>query len=113
MFEFNGNVRNFGLIDNLPEGCCVEVPILASQRGLTPMHVGPLPSQLAILNDINARSEELAVEAALSGDPQMVYHAIAFDPLTAAVLSLKEIKSMVDEMFEASWEWLPQFKYFV
>jgi alpha-galactosidase len=113
MFEFNGNVRNFGLIDNLPEGCCVEVPVLASQRGLTPMHVGPLPSHLAILNDINARSEELAVEAALTGDPQKVYHAIAFDPLTAAVLSLREIKSMVDEMFEASREWLPQFKYFV
>ena len=41
MFEFNGNVRNFGLIDNLPEGCCVEVPVLASRRGLDPIHVGP------------------------------------------------------------------------
>src|SRR5690606_18498750 len=52
MFEFNGNVRNFGLIDNLPEGCCVEVPILASKRGLNPIHVGPLPDHLAILNSI-------------------------------------------------------------
>ena len=40
MFKFNGNVRNFGLIDNLPEGCCVEVPVLASIRGLEPIHVG-------------------------------------------------------------------------
>jgi len=61
LFEFNGNVRNFGLIDNLPEGCCVEVPVLASKRGLDPMHVGPRPPPLAIINNINAQSEPLAV----------------------------------------------------
>jgi len=109
MFEFNGNVRNFGLIDNLPEGCCVEVPVLASKRGLTPMHVGPLPDHLAILNNINARCEELAVEAALTGDKRKVFHAICMDPLTSAVLSLAEIKDMVDEMFEVNKDWLPQF----
>lgn len=111
LFSFNGNVRNFGLIDNLPIGCCVEVPVLASKRGLDAMHVGPLPSQLAILNNINAGCEELAVEAALTGDPRKVFHAICHDPLTAAVLSLAEIKSMVGEMFEASKAWLPQFRH--
>jgi len=110
MFEFNGNVRNFGLIDNLPEGCCVEVPILASKRGLDPIHVGPLPDHLAILNNISARCEELAVEAAITGDKRKVFHAICFDPLTSAVLSLDEIKNMVDEMFEVNKDWLPQFK---
>lgn len=112
MFEFNGNVRNFGLIDNLPEGCCVEVPILASPRGLNPIHVGPLPDQLAILNNINARCEELAVEAAIEGNPRKVFHAVCFDPLTSAVLSLAEIKQMVDEMLAANRDYLPQFKYF-
>ncbi len=112
MFEFNGNVRNFGLIDNLPEGCCVEVPIIASKRGLDPIHVGPLPDQLALLNNISARCEELAVEGALTGDPRKVFHAVAFDPLTSAVLSLAEIKAMVDEMFEVNKDYLPQFKYF-
>ncbi|MCL6591418.1 MAG: alpha-galactosidase [Firmicutes bacterium] len=111
MFEFNGNVRNFGLIDNLPDGCCVEVPVLASKRGLDPIHVGPLPDHLAILNNISARCEELAVEAAIEGDPRKVFHAICFDPLTSAVLSLAEIKSMVDEMFAVNKEWLPQFKH--
>ena len=110
MFEFNGNVRNFNLIDNLPYGCCVEVPIVASKFGLRPIHVGPLPSHLAILNNINARCEELAVEAALEGDPMKVFHAICFDPLTSAVLSLEEIKDMVNEMFYASRNYLPQFK---
>ena len=111
LFEFNGNVRNFGLIDNLPEGCCVEVPVLASKRGLDPMHVGPLPEQLAILVNTSARCEELAVEAAITGDPRKVFHAICFDPLTSAVLGLDEIKKMVDEMFEANKDWLPQFKH--
>lgn len=111
MFEFNGNVRNFGLIDNLPEGCCVEVPVLASRRGLDPMHVGSLPEHLAVLVNTSARCEELAVEAAITGDPRKVFHSICFDPLTSAVLSLAEIKRMVDEMFEANKKWLPQFKH--
>jgi alpha-galactosidase len=112
MFEFNGNVRNFGLIDNLPEGCCVEVPVLASKRGLDPMHVGPMPDHLAVLLNTSARCEELAVEGALTGDPRKVFHAVCFDPLTSAVLSLAEIRQMVDEMFEANRGWLPQFKHF-
>lgn len=111
LYEFNGNVRNFGLIDNLPEGCCVEVPVLASKRGLDPMHVGALPAQLALLNNISARCEELAVEGCLAGDPTMVFHAILFDPLTSAMLSMEETKQMVDEMFEANKDWLPQFKH--
>ena len=112
MFEFNGNVRNFGLIDNLPEGCCVELPVLASKNSMRPLHVGPLPSHLAILVNTSARCEELAVEAALEGDPRKVFHAICFDPLTSAVLSLAEIKSMVDEMINANRDYLPQYKHF-
>lgn len=111
LFEFNGNVRNFGLIDNLPEGCCVEVPVMASKRGLDAIHAGPMPAQLAVLNNISARCEELAVEGSIAGDPRMIYHAVCFDPLTSAVLSLAEIKQMVDEMFEANKDYLPQFKH--
>jgi alpha-galactosidase len=111
LFEFNGNVRNFGLIDNLPVGCCVEVPVLASKRGLSPIHVGPLPEQLALLVNTSARCEELAVEAAITGDPRKVFYAICFDPLTSSVLSLNEIKQMTDEMFKANRQWLPQFRH--
>jgi alpha-galactosidase len=110
LFEFNGNVRNFGLIDNLPEGCCVEVPVLASKRGLDAMHVGKLPAQCAALCSISANNEELAVESALTGDPLPAFHSICFDPLTSAVLSLTEIRSMVREMFEINKDYLPQYK---
>ncbi len=110
LFKFNGNVRNFGLIDNLPDGCCVEVPVLASKRGLEPIHVGKMPPQLALLSGTSAQIEELVVEGSLAGDREMIYQAICYDPLTAAVLGLREIRAMVDEMFEKNSEWLVQFK---
>ena len=110
MFEFNGNVRNWNLIDNLPEGCCVEVPVLANKRGLTPMHVGKLPDQLAVLINTSARCEELAVQGSLEGDATKIFHACLYDPLTSAVCSMQEIKDMVGEMFAAQKDWLPQFK---
>jgi alpha-galactosidase len=102
MFLFNGNVRNYGLIDNLPEGCCVEVPVYASKEGLRAAHVGPLPEQLAVLVNTSARCEELAVEGFITGDRRKIFHAILHDPLTAAVCSMKEISDMVDEMFKAN-----------
>jgi alpha-galactosidase len=88
----------------------VEVPVLASKAGLEAIHVGPLPAHLAILNNTSARCEELAVEAAIEGDPRKVFHAVCFDPLTSAVLSLAEIRQMVDEMLTQNQPWLPQFK---
>ncbi len=109
MFEFNGNVRNWGLIDNLPAGCCVEVPVLANQGGLKPIHVGPLPPQLAILNNLNAQCEELVVEGALEGDRDKITQACLFDPLTASLLSLAEIKEMVDKLVAAHDKWLTAF----
>ena len=110
IFEFNGNVRNFGLIDNLPVGCCVEVPVEASRAGLRPIHVGPLPPQLAILNNTSARCEELAVEGFFEKSRRKIYHAIAFDPLTSSVLSLSEIQNMVDDMFAANEAFLADYR---
>jgi alpha-galactosidase len=109
-YEFNGNVPNRGLITNLPEDVCVEVPVVANRRGFNCIHVGELPPQCAALNNISVAVEEMAVEAALSGDPNLVYHAICYDPLTAACLSLDEIRRMVQAMLRKNEEHLPQFK---
>lgn len=108
-FEFNGNVRNFHYIDNLPCGSCVEVPVIAGRDTLRTVAVGALPPQLALLTNISARCEELAIEGFFAGDPKMIYQAILFDPLTGAVLSLAEIRDMVNEMFEANKEYLGYF----
>jgi alpha-galactosidase len=107
LFEFNGNQRNFGLVTNLPEGCCVETPVIASKAGLRPLHVGSLPEHLAVLVNTSARCEELAVEGLIEGDKRKIFHAALFDPLTSAVLSMQETKNMVDEMFAANCAYLP------
>lgn len=111
-FQFNGNMPNDGLIDNLPQGSCVEIPVWASKKGLESVRVGPLPPQVAILTGINAQIEEMAVEGILTGNPRLIFQAIAHDPLTSAVLSLAEIREMVNEMFAINREHLPTFRHY-
>ena len=107
--RINGNVPNNGLIENLPEGCCVEVPCLVDSNGVQPTKVGMLPPQLAALNRTNINVQELIVEAALTGNREAVYHAVMLDPLTAAVCTLDQIRGLVDEMLTAERQWLPKF----
>jgi alpha-galactosidase len=109
-FRFNGNLRNNGLISNLPQDCCAEVPVFADGAGLHPSYVGPLPSQCAALNLTSINVQRLAVEAAQSGDPEAIVHACALDPLTSAKLTLREIRDMAADMLEAERAWLPQFE---
>ena len=111
-FRFNGNVRNTGLITNLPQDACVEVPVFVDKDGLHPVHVGALPPQCAMLTNLSSQIEELAVDGAISGDPRKVYQAILNDPLTAAVLAPNEIRDMVNQMFAQNKDYLPQFKHF-
>jgi alpha-galactosidase len=73
------------------------------------VHVGALPPSCAVLTNLTSMVEEMAVEAALTGDARLVYQAIAHDPLTAAVLSLDEIRQMVQEMLRQNQQYLPQF----
>ena len=106
-----GNVENRGLIDNLPQGCCVEVPILVDKSGLQPTKVGALPPQLAALCQTNVNVQSLVVEAALTGKREHIYHAAMMDPHTAAELSLDQIWNLVDDLIEAHGrEWLPAYK---
>lgn len=111
IFKFNGNLPNTKLIDNLPDGVCVEVPTYVDRTGFHPVHVGPLPPQLLALNHLSVMEEEMAVEAALTGDPRLVYQACCYDPASASVLSLAEIKTMVNQMLAQNKDYLPQFKH--
>jgi alpha-galactosidase len=110
MFKFNGNVRNTRLITNLPEDACVEVPVVVNRAGFHPIHVGALPPECALLTQLSSGIEEMAIAGSLAGDPTMIYRAICHDPLTAAVLSLAEIRQMTNELFEQHRQYLPQFK---
>jgi alpha-galactosidase len=104
----NGNVPNAGLIDNLPAGCCVEVPCLVDRNGIQPTHIGTLPPHLAALMQTNINVQALTVEAALTRKREHVYHAAMLDPHTAAELSLDQIWALVDELIAAHGEMLPE-----
>jgi len=108
-FRLMGNVRNDGYITNLPDGCCVEVPTFADDTGLHPTRIGALPAQLAAACMTNVNVQVLAAEAALNADPEAIVHAVAMDPLTSAVCTLKEVRDMCAEMLEGQRAWLPQF----
>jgi len=105
-----GNVLNRGLIDNLPAGGCVEVPVLVDGGGLHLTHFGPLPPQLAALDAAHMYVHELMVAAVLGKDRRAALHALMLDPLTAAVCSPAEIGAMFEEMWEAEREDLGAFE---
>jgi alpha-galactosidase len=96
-----GNVRNTGLISNLPDGCCVEVPCLVSGAGLQPCHVGALPPQCAALCQTNVSMQALTVRAILERKREHVYHAAMLDPNTAAQLTLPQIRETLDRLLDA------------
>ncbi len=102
-----GNVRNDGLIDNLPDGCCVEVPCRVDSSGVHPIPVGALPPQCAALNYTFINVAELTVRAALEGRRDHVYQAVMLDPNAGATLTIGEIHDMVDELIDAHGELMP------
>jgi len=102
-----GNVRNGGLIDNLPEECCVEVPCLVDRAGVQPVRVGSLPVQLAALNRLYVNVCELTVRAALEERRDLVYQAALLDPNTAATLTVDEIVQVCDELIDAHDQLIP------
>jgi alpha-galactosidase len=103
-----GNVENTGLITNLPDGCCVEVPILVDGTGLHPCHVGALPPQCAATCAPHTAVQNLTVRAALEGSRDHVYHAAMLDRHAPSVLSLNEIAAVVDDLIEAHGDALPE-----
>jgi alpha-galactosidase len=109
LFRFNGNVMNNGLIANLPDECCVEVPCLVDAQGVHPCTVGALPPQLAAINRTGVSVQELAVRAVLERDRELAYHAVTLCPLTASLLPLPQIRQMFDELWQAEGELLAWF----
>jgi alpha-galactosidase len=104
-----GNVRNGGSIENLPADACVEVACLVDGNGVRPTRYGELPAACAALNQVQITVQRLTVEAAMTGDRDLVHAAVALDPLTSALLTLPQIHEMTDRMLDAEARWLPQF----
>ena len=108
--KIGGNVMNAGLITNLPRKACVEVPCLVDRSGVQGCHVGGLPEQCAALNRTNVNVQILTVDAALTRKRDLVYQAALMDPHTSSELSIDEIVSLCDDLFEAHGDMMPRFE---
>ncbi len=106
---FNGNVMNNGLISNLPQGCCVEVPCMSDGQGIHPCAIGELPPQCAALCRSSISVQELTVKAIIEKDRDAARQAIYLDPSVGARLSLKQARKMFDELWEAEGELLADY----
>lgn len=104
-----GNVRNDGLIANLPGNAAVEVPCHVDRNGIQPVRVGKVPVQLAAVMRWQINVQELAVAAALTGRRDHIYHAAMLDPHTAAELAPDEIRALCDELISAHGNYLPNY----
>ena len=104
------NVKNTGLITNLPGGCCVEVPCLVDKEGVHPCYIGDLPAQCAALDWTNVGVQELAVRGIVEKDKTKIFQAILLDPLTSAILTIDETRDMVDELFQVDKKFLKGYK---
>lgn len=101
--ELAVNVRNDGLIRNMPREAVVEVPGVIDGRGVHGIAVGALPEGIANILGARARQQELTVDAALSGDRTLALQALLADPLVPTV---EAAEAMLDEALVAHAQWI-------
>lgn len=103
------NVRNGGIITNLPEDCIVESPGFVDRFGINMVEGIELPLAAAATCQASVDVQRMAVRAALRGDVEVLKQSMLHDPLVGAVCTPDEVWQMVDEMLIAQAEWLPQY----
>jgi alpha-galactosidase len=122
-FRIHGNVMNNAekpgvrgsgeggkLITNLPGDGAVEVACMIDRNGVNPTRYGALPPQMAHVCHSNMAYFDLAATACIERSKEAAAHALMLDPLTAALLTPREIRQMTHEMFEAEKAFLPGYK---
>jgi alpha-galactosidase len=109
VYRMHLNVLNTNLIENLPNGHCVEVPCTADRTGIHPHHVGSLPVQLAALCRGMADMQTLASDAVLERDLNKARMACIIDPLSAACATPAQIGECFGKLLAVERPWLQQY----
>ncbi len=110
LYRGHFNLQNNGIISNLPDDCIIEAPGYVDGNGINMPMVGELPLGCAAVCNASVSVQRIAVEAAISGDTELLKQAMMMDPLTGAVCNPREIWQMADHMLVELAEWLPQFE---
>ncbi|MEG0692650.1 MAG: alpha-glucosidase/alpha-galactosidase [Oscillospiraceae bacterium] len=109
-FRVHGNVINNGLIPNLPDNACVEVPCLIDRNGVNPCRVNALPEQCAAIDRLHINVHLLTILAATTLKKEYIYMTAMMDPHTSSELSPDDIRSMCDELIAEHGDWLPKYE---
>jgi alpha-galactosidase len=103
-----GNIPNTGQVENLPDDVVVECMVVAGAGGVRARDRALVPSFLGEHLRRVVTSQELTVDAALSGDRAKVLEAMFADPMAGA-LPFEHVVAMTDELLAATSPWLAQF----
>jgi alpha-galactosidase len=103
------NVRNNGIIRNLPADAIIESPGFVDRFGINMVEGIELPLACAATCSASISVQRMSVEAAIKGDIDLLKLAVLHDPLVGAICNPEEVWQMVDEMVVAQAQWLPQY----
>jgi alpha-galactosidase len=102
------NLPNAGQAPDLPADAVVEAMCIADGDGLRGRDEVAAPPLLAEWLRRIVSSQEVTVDAALTGDRRKVVDAMLLDPL-AGRGDFDQVERMANEMLAATAQWLPQF----
>lgn len=105
------NVKNDGVITNLPTDAVIESPGFVDRFGINMVAGITLPEACAATCIASINVQRMSVHAAISGDIDLLKLAVLHDPLVGAICTPEEVWQMVDEMVVAQAEWLPQYAH--
>jgi alpha-galactosidase len=103
------NMRNNGIIRNLPADAIIESPGFVDRFGINMVEGIELPLACAATCSVSIGVQRMSVEAAVTGDIDLLKLAVLHDPLVGAICTPDEVWQMVDEMVVAQAKWLPQY----
>ena len=101
------DVRNNGTLAGLADDDVVELPARITSNGAEPLPQQPLAPELLGLVQHVAAYERLAVEAAITGDRDLVYKALLAHPLIGQV---PQVEELVEKLLKEGRAHLPQFE---
>jgi alpha-galactosidase len=101
------NLPNTGQVTDLEAGVVVECMGTIDGDGVRPRDIASAGAAAEHLRRV-VTSQELTVEAAVTGDKALVLRAMLADPV-AGTLPWEHVTAMTDELLAASAPWLTQF----
>jgi len=104
--EHVANVRQNGAVPGYPEDWVMELPCLVNKAGIHPLPAKPLPEECFLLIQKVKQYELLTIQAAVTGDRDLVRQALLAHPLGPQE---KDVEMVLEDLLEVNKPFLPHF----